>query len=225
MAGDLVVLVNGGPYRGPLEVLLASRGYCVMMGSFATRSLLALADDSDAAGVVVNGFPSDHDLRDISDAVELRPTLGIVVVGPLTPQVDVLIALSSGVSGYVGEPADAGEIADAVDTVVGGQPYLPPPVSGALVQQLQSGGRVLVERRDGETVKLTRREWEVLVLLRQGRTTAEIAQRLVVAHVTVRSHVHAVLRKLGLTNRQELTDAGRNLRPMISRTEVTTASA
>jgi DNA-binding NarL/FixJ family response regulator len=226
MAGDRVVLVNSGPDQGPLERLLRSRGYCVMKGDFGTQSVLALAVDADAAAVVFNGFPSDVALRDINDAVELRPTLGIIVIGPLRPQVDVLVALSSGVSGYLGESADAAEIADAVHTVVCGQPYVPAPVSGALVQQLRFGGGVVVERRDGGTVRLTPREWEILVLLRQCRTTAEIAHRLVIAHVTVRSHVHGVLRKLGLANRQELTGTGRELKPIIDRpVDVATASA
>jgi DNA-binding NarL/FixJ family response regulator len=54
------------------------------------------------------------------------------------------------------------------------------------------------------TAQLTNREWEVLVLLGQGRTTREIATRLVVSAGTVRSHVAALLRKLGPPDRVTL---------------------
>jgi DNA-binding NarL/FixJ family response regulator len=50
-------------------------------------------------------------------------------------------------------------------------------------------------------VQLTSREWEVLDLLRQGLTTGKIAKRLVLSPVTVRTHVHAILRKLRVPDR------------------------
>ena len=56
----------------------------------------------------------------------------------------------------------------------------------------------------GRSVQLTNREWEVLVLLGQGRTTREIANRLVVSTGTIRSHVAALLRKLGVGDRRTL---------------------
>jgi DNA-binding NarL/FixJ family response regulator len=51
---------------------------------------------------------------------------------------------------------------------------------------------------------LTSREWQVLGLLREGRSTAQIAERLFVSHATVRSHVAALLRKLRVPNRDAL---------------------
>ena len=60
--------------------------------------------------------------------------------------------------------------------------------------------------RGGSTV-LTHREWEVLVLLRQARTTAEIAERFVVSHGTVRTHVATIVRKLGADGRASIAAA------------------
>ena len=62
----------------------------------------------------------------------------------------------------------------------------------------------------GREEKLTSREWEVLELLRQELSTAQIARRLVLSPVTVRTHVNAVLRKLGVADRGELV---RQFRP------------
>jgi DNA-binding NarL/FixJ family response regulator len=50
--------------------------------------------------------------------------------------------------------------------------------------------------------KLTSREWQTLELMRQGLSTAEIAERLYVSPVTVRTHIAAILRKLQVTDRR-----------------------
>ena len=52
-------------------------------------------------------------------------------------------------------------------------------------------------------VELTSREWEVLELLHQKLSTAEIAERLFVSQVTVRSHIAAILKKLRVESREE----------------------
>jgi DNA-binding NarL/FixJ family response regulator len=68
------------------------------------------------------------------------------------------------------------------------------------------GGRgITIDRLHAQPVELTRREWEVLVLVRQAYPTAEIARRLVVAPVTVRTHIAALLHKFHVRDRAELT--------------------
>jgi DNA-binding NarL/FixJ family response regulator len=55
-------------------------------------------------------------------------------------------------------------------------------------------------------VELTSREWEILELLREGLSTAEIAERLFISQVTVRSHIAATLKKLRVPDRQAALD-------------------
>ena len=57
--------------------------------------------------------------------------------------------------------------------------------------------------REGEP-RLTSREWEVLELMRRKMTTAQIARKLVLSPVTVRTHVNAILKKLEVADREEL---------------------
>jgi DNA-binding NarL/FixJ family response regulator len=57
---------------------------------------------------------------------------------------------------------------------------------------------------EGAAQQLTSREWQVLELLRQDLSTAQIARRLVLSPVTVRTHVNAILRKLQLRDREDL---------------------
>jgi DNA-binding NarL/FixJ family response regulator len=207
MAADPVVVerTQFGRWRLLGEVL-SSPGRRVVSSGRDTAGLIALARESGASAVVLDGYPTSNGLRAIADAVDRQEKPRVLVIGPVVPRLDVLVAMASGVFGYVSAASEPGVIADAVDAVVSGRPYVPPEISAPLFQQLALGGRGLaLERSDGETMKLTGREWEVLVLIRQGRTTGEIAGRLVVANVTVRSHVFSLVRKLGLANRADLT--------------------
>ena len=142
----------------------------------------------------------------MADAIGRRPGLRVVVVGPLVPNVDALIAVASGASGYVPQMSHIDGIVAAVESVVRGDPALPPDLSVPMLQHLRSGGRgVTVGWVGGGSVELTGREWEVLVLLGQARSTAEIADRLVIARVTVRTHVAALVHKLGVAGRSALS--------------------
>ena len=83
---------------------------------------------------------------------------------------------------------------------------LPRAVWHPLVRLLRSAGRgIVVTGPGGRDAELTNRQWEVLVQLRQARSTAEIARRIVVSRGTVRTHVSALMRKLDARNRGALT--------------------
>ena len=71
-----------------------------------------------------------------------------------------------------------------------------------------TGRGLVLQGGHDEPLVLTQREWEVLVLLRQGRSTAEIATCFVVARGTVRTHVSTIVRKLGADSRASLAMTG-----------------
>ncbi len=166
---------------------------------------VAAAADPDTAAVVLDGYPSAPELRAIADVTTGRADLGVLVLGPLEPTVDVLIALASGAFGYLPSDSTPSAIAAAVDALLTGDAVLPRAASSSLLELLRRRGRgLVVDRIDGKTAELTNREWEVLVLLRQGYGTAEIARRFVVSSGTVRTHVSALMHKLGAHDRRRL---------------------
>jgi DNA-binding NarL/FixJ family response regulator len=175
------------------------------------QRLLPFAVEARAAVIVVDGCLAADGLRAIADAVEMRPDLGVLVVGPLEPNVEVLLAVASGARGYVPAQSSPEVLADAVDALDAGEMVVPRAIWPPLVAHLRDGGRgITVERGDGRTVELSCREWEVLVLVRQGHSTAEMAERLVVSRVTVRTHVAALVHKLGVTDRAALSTGSAN---------------
>jgi NarL family two-component system response regulator LiaR len=104
-------------------------------------------------------------------------------------------ALQAGAVGYLLKDVGADELAQAIRRAHAGLPTFSPEVTKALADV------VLEPSALGHD--LTEREREVLALLVEGLSNAEIAHRLLISHHTARFHVSAILSKLGATNRAE----------------------
>lgn len=118
---------------------------------------------------------------------------------------DLFAALRAGAVGYLLKDMDLRRLPRALESVLEGEVAIPRELVGQVVEEFRdrnSRRRALVS--DGPQAKLTSREWEVLELLRQELNTLQIARRLVLSPVTVRTHVNAILRKLELRDREEL---------------------
>jgi len=117
---------------------------------------------------------------------------------------DFLKAMAVGAIGYLPKSISAQRLPAVVRAVLLGEPAIPRPLVAVLMNRLRGGGakRHLVVR-DGRGVDLTSREWEVLDSMREGLSTREIATKLLIADVTVRRHIGAVLKKLHVQSRRE----------------------
>jgi DNA-binding NarL/FixJ family response regulator len=111
-------------------------------------------------------------------------------------------ALSAGASGFLLKNAPPGELAGAVRTVARGEALLAPEVVGRLVERFVSQP-LPTEGAPAELSELTEREAEVLRLIAQGRSNAEIADELVLSGATVKTHVNRIFGKLGLRERAQ----------------------
>jgi two-component system NarL family response regulator len=112
----------------------------------------------------------------------------------------------AGASGYLLKDVDHDELPDALLEAVEGGAALSTPLLGKLVERFRdpAARRRAVVAHEPHQARLTSREWQVLDLLRRGATNAEIARHLVLSPVTVRTHVNAIMRKLGTRDREEL---------------------
>ncbi|MFF5127252.1 response regulator [Streptomyces syringium] len=111
-------------------------------------------------------------------------------------------ALRAGASGFLLKDASARQLADGVRVVADGEALLAPTVTKRLIQEFSRLGTPKPPSQE-RIADLTERETEVLVLVAQGRSNAEIATRLVVAESTVKTHVSRILVKLGLRDRTQ----------------------
>ncbi|MCY0923072.1 MULTISPECIES: response regulator [unclassified Streptomyces] len=112
-------------------------------------------------------------------------------------------ALRAGASGFLLKDASARQLADGVRVVAAGEALLAPSVTKRLIVEFSKLAESPRLSDSAGVAQLTERETEVLVLIAQGLTNAEIANRLVVAESTIKTHVSRILVKLGLRDRTQ----------------------
>jgi two-component system, NarL family, response regulator LiaR len=122
-----------------------------------------------------------------------------------------LLGLRAGARGFLAKDVDVDILPQALHGALNGEAAISRRLSMRLVEHV----RMAPDREGGmRPVKspLTSREWEVLDLLAQAKTTEQIAEQLVLATETVRSHVKNILRKLDARSREEAVDAAQRMR-------------
>ena len=131
------------------------------------------------------------------------PTTRVVMLTVSRNDNDLFAALRAGASGYLLKDVDIDRLLEALHDVLVGEPAISKELVSRLVSEFRDRGarrRSLVPPSPGAE-PLTSREWQVLDLLRDDRSTAQIAEELVLSQATVRSHVAAILRKLRVPDR------------------------
>ncbi len=119
---------------------------------------------------------------------------------------DVIAVIRAGARGYVTKTISGAELADAVRRVHGGDAVFSPRLAGFVLDAFAGGAAARpASVRDAELDALTPREREVLQHIARGYMYKEIAHRLGISAKTVEAHVSAVLRKLQLSSRHELS--------------------
>ena len=196
-----VVIVNDSlPTRLGLRALLEEAGFEVCG---------QVPDAASAAELVERELPelclleikiAGDGIEAIENIIDAAPATAIVVLTSSHDERDVLRALRAGAAAYVLlDDADSDSLAHALRTILCGNSVLPrgflPALAGGLGARRQ---RLRTDVRGG----LTSREQEILQLLVDGLTTAEIARRLFVSQVTVRTHICSILKKLEVRDRE-----------------------
>ncbi|MDX6315020.1 MAG: hypothetical protein QOF44_4484 [Streptomyces sp.] len=114
-------------------------------------------------------------------------------------------ALRAGASGFLGKDVDADTLLTAIRTVASGDALLSPLATRALISRFLAAPEPGAHLAPPESLAaLTAREREVMALAAEGHSNAEIAERLVVSPLTVRTHVHRAMTKVNARDRAQL---------------------
>jgi DNA-binding NarL/FixJ family response regulator len=145
--------------------------------------------------------------RAVIEAVKAKhPEVCFLALSVSDAPEDVIAVIRAGARGYVTKTISGPELIDAVVRVAGGDAVFSPRLAGFVLDAFASmPGIDLPGPLDPELDQLSPREREVLRLIARGYTYKEIARELTISVKTVESHVSAVLRKLQLSTRHELT--------------------
>ena len=174
--------------------------------------ICAEADDAEGAVVAAERARPDVCLLDVHmpgsgiRAAEVIshevPDCAIVMLTVSRMDKDLFDALRAGAAGYLLKDTDPERLPLALRGVLDGEAALPRHLVALVIDEFRERGRrrPLLKRRG---VVLTERESEVLDLMADGLSTFEIADRLFIEPVTVRTHVSAILKKLHVSRRKE----------------------
>jgi DNA-binding NarL/FixJ family response regulator len=136
------------------------------------------------------------------------PQTKIVMLTVSREDAHLFTALRAGASGYLLKDMDATRLPHTLRDVLEGKAALPRDLTARLVQEFRDRGpRRRKALAEGAYATLTSREWQVLDLLRQELSTAEIARRLTLSPVTVRTHVNNILKKVRAPDRKALLES------------------
>jgi DNA-binding NarL/FixJ family response regulator len=141
--------------------------------------------------------------RAIIEAVKReRPAITFLALSVSDSAEDVVAIIRAGARGYVTKTIGADELVDAIVRVHAGDAVFSPRLAGFVLDAFSG---VLPPASNPELDQLSAREQDVMRLIARGYTYREVAARLHLSVKTIETHVSAVLRKLQLSNRHELT--------------------
>jgi DNA-binding NarL/FixJ family response regulator len=182
---------------------LAGTEFAVSGGAMDAPSAVAAAGRIRPVVVLVDGDLSGDGIAVIRDVLHARPQTTVLVLADRTSDADVVDAVCAGAIGFLDKDVQAGCLPSVIRAALDGEAIVPRRLVGRLLSEVR--GRAVGPARAGwSPVSLTRREFEVLDLIRAGLTTSGIAERLFVSPGTVRSHVMSMMHKLHVGDRESL---------------------
>jgi two-component system nitrate/nitrite response regulator NarL len=213
----VLIADDHAPTRAGVRMAL-ERGGCVVCAEVdnAVDAVNAAIREKPDVCLVDLQMPGDG-LRAVSGISGRLPTTRVLVLTVSRSADDMFDALRAGANGYLLKDMDPAGLADAVRGAMAGEAPLPGFLTAWLIDEFRHRGqRKALDLHGSKRVDLTPREWDVLELLDEGLSTAEIAGRLAVSQATVRRHVSTLLHKLGASTREQarrlLAERGRSFK-------------
>ncbi|WP_416970505.1 response regulator [Streptomyces sp. 4F14] len=200
------------------DQMMVREGFSVLLNAMPDIEVVGEAVDGREAVAKVRELAPDVVLMDIRmpgvngieatrEIVAADGETKVLVLTTFDLDEYVYQALRAGASGFLLKDASARQLADGVRVVASGESLLAPSVTKRLITEFS---RLAENERPRIPASaqaaygdLTDRETEVLVLIAQGLSNAEMAEHLVVAESTVKTHVSRILVKLGLRDRTQ----------------------
>ena len=200
---------------------LIRAGFRVLIDSAPDVVVVGEASDGEEAVALTRSERADVVLMDIRmpglDGLEATRRIaadedlaGVRVLILTTFELDeyVYLALRAGASGFLGKSVDPDDLVAAIRLVAAGESLLSPAATRSLIGSfLAQPSRVATAGAPARLGQLTERELEIVALVAEGLTNDDIAERLVISALTVKTHVNRAMAKLDLRDRAQLVVA------------------
>jgi DNA-binding NarL/FixJ family response regulator len=186
-------LINAQP---DLKVVASSGG--------SRDTLLQVRTTKPQVVLIDLGLRNENGLRIVTTLVKEMPRVRVIGMGLIPSQLDIVEFVEAGAAGFILKEATVEDLLGTIRAVARGIKILPPLLTESLFthvieQALRQGKGMLPD-----AVRMTKREREVIVLIAEGLSNKEIAQRLNLSTYTVKSHIHNILEKMALHSRLQI---------------------
>jgi DNA-binding NarL/FixJ family response regulator len=200
VAGSVLIVDDCAVYREVLASALVANGVRPIRMAWDLPSLIGVLE-AGAPLVILMNMATIGVRAFLRAAARLSPRVPVVAVGTSEKDEGTLVAcVESGVAAYHMRTDSLADLLVLIRVVAKGGISYPPQISAMLLRRVSA---VADGARPARIPSLTTREIQVLRMLKLGLSNQEIAARLQIAIHTVKSHVHSLLTKLGVSSRAE----------------------
>ena len=146
-------------------------------------------------------MPNMNGIETLKKMKQMQPEIKIIMLTVYDTREYLIETLNLGANGYMLKDAETDSLIKAIETVYNGGSYIHPNLAGELFKEIN---RQRVSRNIKSGVDaLTRREYEVLLLIAEGMSNKDISEHLIISEKTVKNQVSSILRKLELQDRTQ----------------------
>jgi DNA-binding NarL/FixJ family response regulator len=208
----LLVIEDNRLLREGLTALIKEQPDIRLMASFGDdkKILEKLAHLKPDVVLLDLGMRSQYCLRDVKLICQANPDVKVIVMDLVPSQSDIFDFVQAGASGFILKDATIDDFLSTIRTVAGGTKILPPPLTSSLFSTIvQYAVKGVMPSSNGNGVRLTKREREVMHLVAESLSNKEIATQLHLSTYTIKSHIHNILEKLSLHTRVQIANYAR----------------
>jgi two-component system, NarL family, nitrate/nitrite response regulator NarL len=208
----VVIAEDHAPTRSGVRDALEQQSCCVVAEAATAAEALTAAREHRPDVCLLDINMPGSGIVAAAEITHTVPDVAVVMLTASRDDEDLFAALRAGASGYLLKDMDPSRLGPALQGVLAGEAVLPRWLVLKVVDQLRATPRRRIALPNRSTAaRLTEREAEVLDLMGNGLSTEEIAERLFLAQVTVRTHIAAILKKLRVPDRKAAVRLARGL--------------
>ena len=200
-----------------INVLIADDHALMRQG---LKQILELEEDIEVVGLAMNGeetiklaqqlkphvilldinMPQMNGIQALRRLKDMGTDSKIIILTIHEDKEYLFETINIGASGYVLKDAESSSLVKAIRNVFNGDSYIHPSLATALVKEFNRSGKM---EEECKRERLTRREYEVLILIAEGRNNKEIADNLFISEKTVKNHVSNIFKKIEVNDRTQ----------------------
>jgi DNA-binding NarL/FixJ family response regulator len=150
------------------------------------------------------GLRNENGVRLVTTLTKVLPQTKVIGMGLIPSQLDIVELVQAGAAGFILKDATVEDVLATIRAVARGTKILPPLLMGSLFTQVVDHALRKGKGKFPEGVRMTKREREIIVLIAEGMSNKEIAERLNLSIYTVKSHIHNILEKMALHSRLQI---------------------